>query len=53
MRTALHTDAGDLPQDSVVLVVLEEGEYSGGYADFHNGEYVDVERWRFPWYGCS
>ena len=47
-RTALHTDAGDLPQGFGNLVVLEEGEYSGGYTGFPQyGVCVDVRHGDF------
>jgi hypothetical protein len=47
-RTALHTDAGDLPQGFGNLVVLEEGEYTGGYTGFPQyGVCVDVRHGDF------
>ena len=55
-RTALHTDAGDLPQGFGNLVVLEEGEYSGGYtgfpqygvcADVRHGDFLGMDVHKF------
>ena len=47
-RTALHTDAGDLPQGFGNLVVLEEGIYKGGYTGFPQyGVCVDVRHGDF------
>tara|TARA_B100000989_G_C19530176_1_gene469195 strand:- start:264 stop:1337 length:1074 start_codon:yes stop_codon:yes gene_type:complete len=47
-RTALHTDKGDLPQGFGNLVVLEEGEYDGGYTGFPQyGVCVDVRHGDF------
>jgi len=47
-RTALHTDAGDLPQGFGNLVVLEEGKYTGGCTGFPQyGVCVDVRHGDF------
>ena len=55
-RTALHKDAGDLKEGFGNLVILEEGEYDGGYLGFpqfkvavdpRNGDFLamDVHEW--------
>ena len=55
-RTALHKDAGDLKDGFGNLVVLEEGDYKGGYTGFpqfkvcvdvRNGDFLamDVHEW--------
>lgn len=55
-QTALHTDKGDLPAGFGNLVVLEEGEYTGGCtgfpqfgvcADVRHGDFLgmDVHEW--------
>ena len=55
-RTALHKDAGDLQEGFGNLVVLEEGDYKGGYTGFpqfkvcvdvRNGDFLamDVHEW--------
>ena len=55
-RTALHKDAGDLKQGFGNLIVLEEGEYKGGYTGFpqfkvaidvRHGDFLamDVHEW--------
>jgi hypothetical protein len=55
-RTALHKDAGDLKDGFGNLVILEEGQYDGGYLGFpqfkvavdpRNGDFLamDVHEW--------
>jgi len=55
-QTALHKDAGDLKEGFGNLVVLEDGEYKGGYTGFpqygvavnvRNGDFLamDVHEW--------